>query len=79
MQSGCDVCPFVRLSVSHTVIIDQKPIVTWVLPVGDNGGVFLNAHGHGFEEIYELHFGPWLSTPNFTTNLPKKPTSGQFQ
>jgi len=59
MQSGCDVsvCLSACLSFCLSGITDQEPIVTWVLPVGENGGFFLK-HGGGFQEIYELHFGP---------------------
>jgi len=59
---------------------EQKAIVTRILPVGgDNGVVFLEAQKEDFQEIYELHSSPWLSTPNPTPDLPQKPKSGQIQ
>jgi len=51
------------------VVIDHEPIVIWVLPVGNNGGVFLEAQGEGFQEIYELHSGPLAKYPKVYPQL----------
>jgi len=73
MRVAMSVCPF----VCQSVIIDQKPVVTCVLPVGNNKDVFLEAQVSRKFMNYIPAF--WLSTPNATQNLPTKPTLGNFQ